>query len=459
MNLTFASLPRTRVAIDAAAAQGPLEWWRPALGQGGINTHPLPERVITGVRKLQPRLIRIFLQECFAFYPERGRFDWSLLDPYMDSFARTGAKIVAAITFKPNALFPTIDETVWQPNDVAEWQQVVSALVQRYSVERPFITYWEIGNEVDIGEDGGCPYLIRDPQAYADYYRLTIAPILKAFPEAKVGGPACASVSNEPLPGLIEYCLQTGTPLDFVSWHLYSSDTRRHVAGIEQVQAQLARFPGKRPEMLITEWNNSFPPVSVEEDAFDPRRAANLAVSLLAMQEAGLDWSFYYHIWDQVFYPDAFRPFFSERGLANMLTHWNEIPHRMGLFGVGEEVRPSYFVYQMLSRLGEERLAASSDETDITVWAGRSEGRIAALLINFNAQTARGQIVTVQFANLDAGRKRLTTYRIDADRRWDTERLELLPVEQREVFVSPAFRCQVYSPADSILLLTLEELR
>jgi hypothetical protein len=67
-------------------------------------------------------------------------------------------------------------------------------------------------------------------------------------------------------------------------------------------------------------------------------------------------------------------------------------------------------------------------------------------------------VVTLQFAGLRPGRKRLTTRRIDATRRWSAETLELLPVERREVDTRAAFECQLLSPADSVAWATLEEL-
>src|SRR5689334_9426342 len=106
MRQRILSLPNVDVHIDVETTQGPLEWWRHTLGHGGINAVSLPERVVEGVHKLQPRLIRIFLQEFFQIYPDHGRFDWHRLDPYMDALARTGAKIVAALTIKPPVLFP-----------------------------------------------------------------------------------------------------------------------------------------------------------------------------------------------------------------------------------------------------------------------------------------------------------------------------------------------------------------
>jgi xylan 1,4-beta-xylosidase len=455
---SIASLPRSIVTIDASAALRPLEPWRHALGHGGINADPLPERVVEGVQRLKPRLIRIFIQEFFQIYPDHGRFDWSRLDPYMEALARTGARVVAAITIKPRPLFPAIDHTVWQPVDEAEWQRVVFELVRRYSVERPIVTHWEVGNETDIGESGGSPFLIPDPGEYFAFYQMTIAPILKAFPAARVGGPAACWIDNQPLPGFVERCRQAGTPLHLVSWHLYHDDPARHAAGVEKARKLLADYPGERPELMVTEWSKGFDRISVEELAFSPRRAAIVAASILAMREAGLDWSFYYHIWDQVCSAASFEPFFSPTGVAGMLEHWNERPHRFGLFGVGEEVRPQYFVYQLLARLGEEQIAAESDELELRVLSARGERTVSALLVNLGSPASNDRVVTVGLTNLRPGRRRLTTYRIDAERRWSSEGLELRPVEQREIDTGDRFRCQLYCPGDSVSMVELSEI-
>jgi len=457
MPANYLSLPRTEIVVDAADDRGALELWRAALGHGGINTLPLPDRVVDGIARLSPRLIRIFLQEHFAVYPDQGRFDWSKLDPFMDALARTGAKVVAAICLKPKTLYPAVDMRIWRPTDWAEWQKVVFEVVRRYSVEKQIVTYWEVGNETDIGESGGCPYLIPDPADYAEYYTKTIAPVLQAFPQAKVGGPAACWITSEPLPGLIRYCRETKTRLDFISWHLYHDDPARHAAGVRKAQELLAGFPGKRPEMLVTEWNKGFDPVSVEDMAFASRRAANVAAAILATLEAGLDWSFYYHVWDQTFYRAPFAPFFSENGLELMEVHWNRIPHRFGLFGVNQGVRPQYFVYQMLSRMGESRLRVTGSDAALRLLASRGEGKVSAFVTNFDLQRSRDLIVTVQFRRLSPGVKTLRVYRIDEARRWCRETLELIPCEEREVDASSDFRCEVYCPADSVLLVELTD--
>jgi xylan 1,4-beta-xylosidase len=454
---SFAELPVARILVDASSCQGPLETWRHGLGQGGISPTPLPERIVQGARKLQPRLIRIFIQEFFRIYPEHGEFDWSRLDPYMEALSKTGAKVVAAITIKPEPLFPAIDQSIWRPNDVAEWQRVVAALVRRYSVERPIVTHWEIGNEPDIGEDGGCPYLITEPDDYAEYYNMTIQPILATFPEAKVGGPAVANPAGHLPTGFIDRCVADKTRLDFVSWHVYADDPAVHAMHVARYRTLLAqKFPeGRRPEMMVTEWSKGFEPVSVEEAAFHPRRAAATAASIVAMTEAGVDWSFYYHLWDQTWRVEDFKPFYKR--LELMSFHWNQMPHRFGMFGVAEEVRPQYFVYQMLGRLGAERLRATSDAKDVRILAARDERaeRVALMLVNYGLPVSQDYVATIEFSGLKSGPKRLSTSRIDRSSNWSAERLELLPAENREVETGREFSCQVYCPADSVGLVSL----
>lgn len=449
------SLPAVPIRVDLAEEQGDLEPWRQAIGIGGINSTPLPESVVSGLSKIQPRLIRVFIQEFFNVYPEHGRYDWSRLDPYMDALARTGAHVVAAITIKPKPLFPKIDQSVWKPNDVAEWQRVIAALVRRYSVERKIVTYWEIGNETDIGENGGCPYLIKDPTDYAQFYKMTIAPIVATFPEAKVGGSAVANSSSDYLPKFIDQCHREKIRLDFISWHLYSDNPGGHAGLVEKYRKLLEPFGERRPEMLVTEWSKNFDRASVEEMAFDPSRAAITAACLVAYIDAKVDWTFYYHGWDQTCYAEEFKPFFSNPGI--MYHHWNETPHRFGLFGVGGEVRPQYFVYRMLNQMGPRRIAAACDEKSFTVLACKSAGNLpTVMIVNGGTRAAEDRVAAVSFAHLTPGHSRLTTYRIDRDLAWTSPTLELSPREIREVDVQTTFMCQVYCPADSVSWIILE---
>jgi xylan 1,4-beta-xylosidase len=173
------------------------------------------------------------------------------------------------------------------------------------------------------------------------------------------------------------------------------------------------------------------------------------------MRRVKIDWSFYYHIWDQTCFANDFEPFFSPRGVGNMIRHWNETPHRLGLFSVEGNVRPQYFVYQMLCQLGDERLAARSDDRDVRVLAGRAGTRISALAVNYGLDEQGDRIATFRLSNVTPGVKDIALHRIDQGRRWSSETLELQPIERRRTYVPRDFLFQIHLPADSVAMVSL----
>lgn len=469
MKKDFLALPRTYIDIDAGAVQGPFDGWRHSLGHGAVNSEPLPERVVEGVKKLKPRLIRIFLQEYFNVYPDQGVFDWTRLDAYMDSFAQTGAKVIATINFKPPVLFPEINHGIWRPNHVEEWQNVIYQLVKRYSVDKPIVTHWEHANEPDIGETGGCPFLMPTPEENHEFYAMLIKPILEAWPEARVGGPAMAYCYSPIFKGFIELCHKNGTPLHFVSWHSYHNDPKYFTDQVDYVGRILGSLYGEaeRPEMFYDEINKGFdfqdmnnPSyyfISVEELAQSANRAAFLATTLLSLMETGVDRSNHFLIWDCCMHPREFKSFFSDEGARGvMYKHWNETPSRHGLFSQSGRVRPQYFVYQMLSRMGENKVSTRCEEELLKTQAAAGEGKVSVLMSNYSLKGDKDLIVTVRYTNLKPGPKKLTIFRIDDDQHWDSDALELMPVDQRMVDVMSEFEYQCYCPSDSVVMMTLE---
>src|ERR1700686_3161887 len=50
--LRFQDLPVASVTLDLGRDEGPLELWRPGIGLGGVNSRPLPGRVVEGLARL-----------------------------------------------------------------------------------------------------------------------------------------------------------------------------------------------------------------------------------------------------------------------------------------------------------------------------------------------------------------------------------------------------------------------
>jgi xylan 1,4-beta-xylosidase len=481
MSASITSLPRREITLHLGSTRGTLELYRHALGQGGINPRPLSDTVAQALKTVKPRLVRIFIQEFFNIYRSPNTFAWDKLDAYLNAFEKTGAQVVASLTIKPPLLFPRVDHRISMPNDIERFQDVIYQLVTRYSARTHIVTHWEILNEPDIGELGGTPYLITDAEDYHAFYEMVSKPILAAYPKAKIGGPAVANTDKDLLPRFVQQCARAGTPLDFLTWHTYSDDPEQHARVISRIR-EAARAHSGNPELMVTEWNKSFDPISVEELAYDNRRAAFTAAAIIRMVQEKVDWSFYYHIQDQVFYPDEFRPFFAD--LDTMTEFWNQKPLRFGLFGLNDEIRPQYYVYLFLSLLGGEEVETESSEPDIKAIAGYDSKKVSLVAANFNPEESKDVVLQINFERLRDVFTSLEVYRIDsshgerlghagavrsgkeprkagkevASRLQNTSLARakgLRAVEDRETFATGDYCCQVYLPADSVVLVSL----
>jgi len=343
------------LSVSLGERLGPLHIDRFALGQGGLSEDPMWDNRIAEIRALRPKVIRLFIQEYFDLLPARERYDFTTLDRSVDTIRKAGAEPLMCICFKPRVLFPTIDQDIVEPNDYDPWERLIFHLVRHTKERGSGIRYWEVGNEPDIGEDGGCPYRFK-PDSYCRYYQHTVAAILRADSGALVGGPALAYWGSPLLPALLDLCSREKTPLHFVSWHIYSSDPRQIRATIDGVRALLRKYPDLHPETFLDEWNMNlgFPPSDVR---IQPCYVAEVAWQ---MKEAGLDYSCYYHIRDYPVSFERFARFMSPGGTAFMEGWWNRMPQFDGLFDFQNNVRPAYFTFKLLSRLTGDRLRLTS---------------------------------------------------------------------------------------------------
>jgi len=356
------------VAVHFDEPIGSLEMDRMGLGQGGLSEEPMWADRIPEVRALRPRFIRLFVQEYFDLLPERGRYHFDALDRSVDTILAAGAKPLMCLCFKPRALFPEINQDVVEPNDYGEWERLIFALVKHYQERGSGIRYWEIGNEPDIGEDGGCPYRFK-PESYVRYYQHTASAILRADPKARVGGPALASVRSPILPALLDSAALEGTPLHFISWHIYTSDPKAVRGTIEYARSLLAKHPSLKLETFLDEWN-----MDLLNPPLDPRfQPCYIVEAVWQMLDAGLDYSCYYHIRDWHVDPDKFARFMSPQGTAFMARWWNRMPQFDGLFDYQNRVRPSYFAFKLLSRLSGTRLRLDSDHPSVHGFAAFDE--------------------------------------------------------------------------------------
>jgi hypothetical protein len=426
------------VTVNTTQLTGPLDMGRMALGQGGLSEEPMWESRAAEIRALRPRLVRLFIQEYFDLLPARGKYHFETLDRSVDLILQTGAKPLMNIDFKPRVLYPKIDQDIVEPNDWEEWGRLITALVKHYRDRGNGIQYWEISNEPDIGEDGGCPYRFR-PESYNIYYQRTAAAVLRADPSARVGGPALANWKSPILPALLEFCAKGNAPLHFVSWHGYSNDPANFRRSTEAVKKLIAAHPGLHPETMLNEWNLALMKPDENNLAIQP---AFVVETIWNMLEAGLDYSCYYHIRDYHVEPAAFAKFMSAHGVAFMASWWNRMPQYDGLFDFQDAVRPAYFAFKLLSRVTGQRVQVEAEGVHALAAVDPEYEMENILIWNFSDAPVRAG---VEFRGLP-GKTRVERVKLDArDPRTDeTARLKFQNAEtlspednKREAMLEP----------------------
>ena len=411
--LTCAALgaqPEANLTVDASAVREPIDIGRYALGQGGLSDQPMFDPHVEAIRALKVKLIRLFVQVYFDVYPRRGTYNWKTLDRSVENILATGAKPLMSISIKPKALYPAIDQDKTDPSSYDEWEELIYQMVKRY--QGSGIRYWEVFNEPDIGEDGGCPGRFT-PEGYARYYEHTVRAIRRADTAAKVGGPALASHRSSLLRRLLEHCAANKVPLDFVSWHIYNSDPLQIRNTITSVKKLLGEFPSLACETILDEWNMSLSKPRLEP-AYQPAFTID---TIYQMREAGLDYSAYYHIRDYHVSPEQFARFMSRKGTLFMANWWNLNPQFDGLFDFQGVMRPTYFAFKMLSRLLGNRLEARTDQPGVKLMAAWDEQQemLHALVWNFAVETPPRCRVNLRMNNLNGKSWMLRRFMLDSE--------------------------------------------
>ena len=213
-------------------------------------------------------------------------YSWTILDRIFDAFHSAGIKPLVEVGFVPEALsthpepyrhtFPTPGRSIYTgwaypPKDYPKWSELVFQFVrhlrERYGDAETKTWLWEVWNEPDIG------YWQGTPEEYFKLYDLSADAILRALPDAKVGGPDTTGPANpkaaEFLRLFLEHCAhkrsyatgKSGSPLDFISFHPKGSPQwlgdhvrmgiAAQLASIEQGFKIVASFPEWRHTPIV----------------------------------------------------------------------------------------------------------------------------------------------------------------------------------------------------------------
>lgn len=354
-----------------------------AFAQGGEEAGDMLAPVVTDIRALHPKLIRLdHLYDHYnvAVSPDGTVTGWGSLDEAVNSILATGAKPVLALSYMPASIAQG-GNIISPPNDWNAWARVVSQTIEHFSGRGNRNIggiYYEVWNEPDLAQFGSWK-----PGSYLTLYHwagvgASQAQNVNSF---SLGGPATTGLYQTWIMNLV----QSGNRVDFISWHTYQVDPNKYIQDQRNIITWLLPYPRLTliPK-LITEFGFTGDKSSLYGSSY---AAAHAAAVISQLTTGGPTYLF------------SFQPV-DGPGQQNG-NGWGLITNRDN----GSRKKPRYYVYNFLDSMAGNRLTFSGAGTWVTGFATVRDNVIRTMLVNFRGFTEN---VPVTFTDLTPGSYTLT---------------------------------------------------
>jgi xylan 1,4-beta-xylosidase len=358
-------------------------------------------------------------------------------DQILDFLLSIGMKPFVELSFMPTAL-ASGSKTVFHyrgnvtpPRDYTQWATLIHTLVghwvDRYGVREVAEWFFEVWNEPNLKA-----FWTGTRRDYFKLYRVTAEAIKSVDPSLKVGGPATAR--DEWIEEFLEFCAAGHVPVDFVTTHHYPTDALGHEGDDTETQlansrrgllrewAQNTRRRAGTLPVYYTEWNTSSNPRDPRHD--EPYAAAFVAKTALEASDLVQGYSFW-----------TFSDIFEENYAPSVPFHGG-----FGLLNLHGIAKPTYRAFELLRRLGTERLLVDGLHETVNAWVTRDAAGIRALFVNhaLPRHSIAPARVRVRLAHAPrpsgAWIERIDEHHANARRRWQAlrapEYLDLATLEQ-----------------------------
>ena len=362
------------IIIIADQPQGkiPSSLWH-NLAQGGEEPVDMIKPVIGPIRNLQPELIRI--DHLFDYYKvDQGNnnYDFSRLDPVVNSILLTGAKPLLSISYTPDAK---------EPQDWNQWYSLVKATAHHYSIDKKISgIYYEVWNEPDLF--GGWKFG-KNPN-YATLYIQTSIAIADgaAGTSFKVGGPAITAYYSNWIKNLFRTASSNHLRLDFISWHKYSKNIIDFENDFDNLNQILSDYPEYFDiERLITEVGPN-----PEPDRWYDTSISGIHLLALTTKLVGkIHRIFPFEIIDGPSPRSAVSP------------GWGLITHDL-------KIKPRYYAIQFLNQLQGQMLPLQGNGSWVSGLASKNNNIIQVLLTNYDPQGTHSETFPLTIQGLSPGR-------------------------------------------------------
>ncbi len=299
----------------------------------------------------------------------------------------SGGTVILDIFGTPDGLGTVLDKNS-APRNLKAYKELVKNTIRRLSCEKKYNIWYEVWNAPDIGD-----FFIGQRSEYFNLYRVIGEAVKELRQEAKIhiplGGPSVSAWFRNIEPNniltpersliyeLIRYCYSYRLPLDFISWHAYSSDpaeekqdTIYNKSFIELIRDWLTYFKfNSNLPLLVSEWNfDGSANFLIERGKNAYVSASYIPARLKNMYEAGLDYQTYFCLED-----------FGDNQVGPI--------RNLGIFSFDPAYpekgypKAGYTVWRMLSLLGQDLFKIKFNDEFVGVIPTKSRNDYLALMI------------------------------------------------------------------------------
>jgi xylan 1,4-beta-xylosidase len=375
---TSAQAPVEVLPIDTHAKATPLpHFWETIFGSGRAILS-LRESYRKDLKEVHDDIGMRYVRFHAILHDEVGVYDeddhgqpiynFTYVDQIYDGLLSRGVRPFVEISFMPRKLAsnPAAIHPFWYkqnvspPKDYAKWDGLMHAfakhLVDRYGIDEVSQWYFEVWNEPNIDFWAGEP----KQATYFELYDHTAHDLKDVSPRLRVGGPATAAAHW--IPEFIAHVAQQKTPIDFISTHGYADDSVEDMFGthedipmrdrvcraIRKVHGEIGQSSMPSLPLFWTEWN---------VPSYDQlgARDTNYVAPAVAKDIHDCDG----FVKEMSFW--TFDDTFEEGGVPRQ-----PFSNTFGLITEDGIKKPSFYGFELLHHLGNQRLANPANDMIVT---------------------------------------------------------------------------------------------
>ncbi|MDP2940800.1 MAG: hypothetical protein Q8N85_00890 [Candidatus Omnitrophota bacterium] len=321
-----------------------------------------------------------------------------------------GGIVILNIFGTPAGLGRVLDKKS-APWDLRAFKELVKALMRDLNCQKRYNIWYEVWNAPDL-ED----FFLGRKQEYLNLYRVVAESAQELEEETKahilVGGPSTSwwfqnfadntilTPEHSLIYELIKFCYRNRLPLDFISWHGFSSDpavekenTIYKKSALGLIRNWLSYFNfGRDIPLIVDEWNFDLNANVLAERKEKSNVAASYLLSRIKnMSEAGLTLQVYFCLED----------FDNNR---------DGLTRNVGIFDQGQP-KAAYNAFRMLHNLGNEMFSPKSGDEFSGVIATKSPGAVQLLIFNYSDPRIAVDYLAKNFSRL-SGKERKVLLRL-----------------------------------------------